>query len=107
MLVPKSTSRTVTVAVVGAGELVSHLRRSEDADDPVKYQFSVLRLTQDLKVTRELRPCDLHDVVKLCQVLAFAIVDDGRVLTETSDSLQVLLAELDDLTRRWSDTDHG
>lgn len=107
MLTRKTASRTEPVAVLGAGDLVSHLHRGEDADAPANYGFSVFRLSQDLQATHELRPCDLRDVVKLCQVLAFTIVDDGWIPTETSNSLRELFDELDALTRRWSSRDDG
>ena len=107
MLGRKTSPQRVPVAVLGAGELVSHLHRGDDGEDPANYGFSVFRLSRGLKATHELRPCDLRDVVKLCQVLAFAIVDDGWVPTETSNSLRNLFDELDILTRRWSSTDDG
>jgi hypothetical protein len=107
MLAPNTASRREPVAVIGAGNLVSRLHRGDDADDPENYRFSVFRLGHELQATHELRPCDLHDLVKLCQVLAFAIVDDGWIARETGDSLRELVDELDALTRRWSDTDDG
>ena len=70
--------------MLGAGDLVSHLHRGEDAGDVAAYRFSVFRLSRELEATHELRPSDLHDMVKLCQVLAFAIVDDGWIPKETS-----------------------
>jgi hypothetical protein len=107
MLAPKAASRREPVAVLGAGDLVSHLHRGEDDNDPANYRFSVFRLSQESQATHELRPCDLHHLVKLCQVLAFAIVDDGWIRSETSDSLRELFDQLDALTRRWSNTDDG
>ncbi len=107
MLTRKTASRTKPVAVLGAGDLVSHLHRGEDSDDPANYRFSVFRLSQDLQATHELRACDLRDLVKLCQVLAFAIVDDGWISTETRNSLRGLFDELDTLTRNWSNADDG
>ena len=107
MSTPKAVPRTEPVAVLGAGDLVSHLHRDEDADAPANYRFSVFRLSQGLQATHELRPCDLRDLVKLCQVLAFAIVDDGWTPTETRNSLRELFDELDTLTQRWSNTDDG
>ena len=68
MLAPKTASRTEPIAVLGAGDLVSHLHRGDDADDPANYRFSVFRLSQELQATHELRPSDLRDLVKLCQV---------------------------------------
>lgn len=107
MLAPRTASRREPVAVLGAGDLVSHLHRGEDADDPANYRFSVFRLSQELQATHELRPCDLRDLVKLCQVLAFAIADDGWIPTNAGEALQGLFDDLDALTRRWSNTDDG
>jgi hypothetical protein len=107
MLAPKTTSGREPVAVLGAGDLVSHLHRGDNADDPANYRFNMFRLSQGLQATHELGPRDLRDVVKLCQVLAFAIVDDGWVPTQTSNSLRELFDELDTITRRWSNTDDG
>ena len=107
MLTSKAASRTELVAVLGAGDLVSHLHRDVDADDLANYRFSVFRLSQNLQATHELRACDLRDLVKLCQVLTFAIVDDGWISTETRNSLRELFDELDALTQRWSNTNNG
>ena len=107
MLAPKTPSRRKPVAVLGAGDLVSHLHRADDAHDPANYRFSVFRLGQELRATHELRPCDLRDLVKLCQVLAFAVVDDGWIPSETNESLRELFDQLDALTQRWSNTDDG
>ena len=93
--------------VRGSGDLVSHLHRGNDLGDPGNYRFSVYRLSPELQATHELHAFDLHDLVKLCQVLAFAIIDDGWIPRETRDSLRALCDELDALTRRWSDTDDG
>ncbi len=90
------------VAVLGAGNLVSHLHRENGADDASNYRFSVFRLTPELQATHELRPCDLPDLVKLCQVLAFAIADDGWIPSDSTDALRELFDDLDELTQRWS-----
>lgn len=107
MLAPDTSQQKRPVAVLGAGDLVSHLHRGGDAGEAAGYRFSVFRLSGELEATHELRPGDLHDMVKLCQVLAFAIVDDGWIPTETSHSLRQLYDQLDTLTRQWSDTDDG
>lgn len=107
MLAPKTTSQWQRVAVLGAGDLVSHVHRGDDADDPANYRFSVLRLSQELKATHELHPCDLRDLIKLCQVLAFAIADDGWIPTPEGEALQELFDDLDALTQRWSNTNDG
>jgi hypothetical protein len=107
MLVPNPARPGKPVAVLGAGDLTSHLHRGGDPDDPANYRFSVFRLRRDLQATHELRPWDLHDMIKLCQILSFAIVDDGWVPKETSESLRGLFDQLDGLTRSWSNADDG
>jgi hypothetical protein len=86
---------------------VSHLHRSGDTGEVADYRFSVFRLNRQLQATHELHPSDLHDMVKLCQVLAFAIVDDGWLPKETRDSLRQLSDQLDGVTRQWSIVDDG
>ena len=102
----ESTSRGRPVAVLGAGDLVSRLHRGDHPGEPANYRFSVLRFGNDLQATHELRPCDLRDLIKLCQVLAFAIVDDGWIPVGTRNTLRDLFEDLDALTGRWSNTDH-
>ena len=102
----ESTSRGRPVAVLGAGDLVSHLHRGDHAGNPANYRFSVLRLSHNLQATHELRPCDLWDLIKLCQVLAFAIVDDGWIPVGTRNALRHLFEDLDALTGRWSNSNH-
>lgn len=102
----ESTSRGRPIAVVGAGDLVSHLHRGEDAGNPANYRFHVFRLSDDSQATHELRPSDLWDLIKLCQVLAFAIADDGWIPVETRSALHDLFDDLDALTQRWSNANH-
>lgn len=94
------------MATLGAGDLVSHLHRSEDAGNPANYRFNVFRLSDDSQATHELRPCDLWDLIKLCQVLAFAIADDGWILEDTRKALRDLFEDLDALMGRWSTSNH-
>jgi len=107
MLAPKTRGSGQPVAVLGAGALVSHLYRSDDERDSENYQFNVFRLDRKLAATHGFRPSDLRDFVKLCQVLAFTIVDDGWIPTDARKSLIDLANELDELTQRWSDRING
>ena len=107
MLTPSITQNKGPIAVLGAGDLVSHLHRAGEVGEVAGYRFNVFRLNRQLQATHELHHSDLHDMIKLCQVLAFAIVDDGWIPKETSDSLRQLCNQLDVLTRQWSDTDDG
>lgn len=107
MLAPKTRGSGQPVAVLGAGELVSHLYRSDDEPDNENYQFNVFRLDRKLAATHSFRPSDLRDFVKLCQVLAFTVADDGWISTELRKELIDLTNELDEITQRWSDEING
>ena len=104
MRTPKNASSTRPVAVLGAGDLVSHLTRTDDGRGD--YQFNVFRIGQLAEVSHALRPRDLRDLVKLCQVVAFAIVDDGWIGDEQRCELQDLIPELDQTTSKWSSSSH-
>lgn len=95
--------RSQPVAVLGAGELVSHLYRHDDEFGRSEYQFSVNRMTDSLQATSALRARDLTDLVKLCQVLAFAIENDGWVSEARRRELRELFDDLDRVTRQWRD----
>lgn len=94
------------IAVLGAGDLVSHLHRRTDAHGSESYRFSLFRLDEEMRTTHELRGCDLLDLVKLCQVLAFAIEDDGWLAMDEREELRKLFADLDEVTRRRSKPHH-
>ena len=107
MLAPKTESNDQPIAVIGAGDLVSHVRRGDDDSHPANYRFSICRFSKNLQVTHELRPCDLRDLIKLCQVLAFAIADDGWLPTDAQHALLALFEDLDELTQSWSKSNDG
>ena len=107
MLTPKTTSTDQPIAVLGAGDLVSHVRRGDDPNDPANYRFNIFRFSQDLGATHEFRPSDLRDLVKLCQVLAFAITDDGWIPNDARHALLELFEDLDELTQNWSESNNG
>ncbi len=102
-----ATTSSRPIAVLGAGELVSHLRRFEDETCDTNYEFNAFRLGNDMQATHKLRPKDLRDVVKLCQVLAFAIADDGWLPNCTRSELFELAGDLDKITQKWSDDVDG
>lgn len=83
------------LAVLGAGELVSHLRKTVDAEQSGEYLFNIFRVTPEGEVTHTIRPDDLVDVVKLCRVIAFAVVDDGWIQADERERLNRLCEQLD------------
>ena len=94
-------------AVLGSGELVSHLRRTTDDTGATEYRFNIFRIQDDASATHAFRPVDLHSIVKVCQTLAFAIADDGWLDSGDHELLTELSTQLDELTQRWSETQHG
>lgn len=98
---PDSDFDRELVAVVGAGDLVSYVYRASGQAETPEYYFNLARIGKEDRVVHQLRACDLRDVVKLCQVLAFAIVDDGWSDGPTKSRLLTLNAQLDGLTAAW------
>ena len=103
----RPTKSRCPIAVLGAGELVSHLRRLDNTTDESNYEFNAFRLAEDMQATHVLRPTDLRNLVKLCQVLAFTIADDGWLSDETRAELFELADDLDGVTRKWSAESDG
>lgn len=95
------------IAVLGAGDLISHLRRSDNKADDANYEFNAFRFCEDMQATHMLRPTDLRDMVKLCQVLAFTIADDGWLAADKRADLFELANELDGITQKWSTEFNG
>ena len=86
--------------VVGAGELTATVWKSGSENTGWHYSFNVFRqCCGSGEVSQLYRPSDLLSLVKLCQVLAFTLVDDGCVSRlERNESAQ-LVARLDAVTR--------
>lgn len=96
------TNDSQPIAIVGSGELTSHIRINPSMSG--SYRFNIFRLNHDSGVPSNwLEASDVRAIVKLCQVLAFTIADDGWLPGETRDDLNALANELDELTRRWSE----
>lgn len=90
-------------AVIGAGDLVSHLQKNGNEVQHGQYRFNMFRLSQgNGRVSHVLGPSDLRNVVKVCQVLAFTIADDGCLPAELRQQLFDLADDLDSITTKWS-----
>ena len=64
------------------------------------WRINVYRLSsRDGQVEQLLRPTDMQDLVKLCQVLAATLADDGCIPTRQRCALANLAAKLDGITR--------
>ena len=99
-------SESSPCAVLGAGDLVTHLYRAFDPDGAVEYRFNVFRFDQCMQATHQLRHCDLRDIVKLCHVVTFAVLDDGWASPQQREQLTQLLVELERVTEAWNN-EHG
>jgi len=103
MPTPKDNKAAAPYAVLGAGDMVSHLQRRGDECNSLEYRFNLFRFRENSEATHAFRPADLRDIVKLCQVLASTLADDGWI----HDELIGLANELDELTQKWSSENHG
>lgn len=84
-------------AIVGSGELISRLFRDSAGNYSFDLRRADTRIEPELTFTHE----DLRSMVKLVQVLAFAIADDGWMPAETNRSVLSISNDLDTVTRRW------
>ena len=89
----------IVCAVLGAGDLIASLHRSPSLDN---YHFQIARMKSTSRHVRTMRPEDLRDLIKICQVITFAVVDDGWISAPVRHDLLKLNEELDQLTRTWS-----
>ena len=103
----RPSSSKCPIAVIGAGDLVSHLLRLDDNTNESNYEFNAFRIAEDMQATHVLHPSDLRNLVKLCQLLAFTIADDGWLTDDTRAELFELADELDGVTRKWSTESDG
>ena len=84
--------------IVGAGPLVSAIWKLGDEHTGWRYRFNVTRQTSDRGVFTELfQPLDLVHFIKLIQVLAAVIGDDGCLNQAERTTLKRLAAQLDGL----------
>ena len=91
--------------VAGAGDLISHIHRLETELDEAQYRFNLYRIDSKGEAISWLRPNDLRNIVKACQVLAFSIADDGWVEETLHQQLVELANDLQNITDSWSQHD--
>ena len=88
-------------AIVGAVQLVSAVWNTAPSIGAGSSHFNVYRMSPgNGRVSRLLRPSDLPDLVKLCQVLALALADDASLSRGERLTLADLASRLDEFTRR-------
>jgi hypothetical protein len=84
--------------MVGAGPLTSAIWKTGDEHTGWRYRFNVFRqLAESGHVSQLFHPADLIQFVKLTQVLAAVLADDGCLPQTERSSLQQLASELDDI----------
>lgn len=97
----KQTVISKPYAMLGAGPLVSGIWKSGDEQSGWAYRFNVYRTNPRTgHVSQLLRPADVPDLVKLCQVLAATLADDGCIAAPLRRALARLADELDSITQR-------
>ncbi len=87
---------------VGAGRLTSMLWKAGSEHSEWTYRFNIVRGPTVLESFNPLfEPADLSDLVKLVQVMASVIADDGCLNANDRERLRTLFTDLDALTFRW------
>ena len=83
---------------VGAGQLTSFVWKTGGVDAGWRYRFNIFRLSsRGGYVTQMFAPSDLFHFVKLTQVLAAVLADDGCLAPVDRGVLIRLAANLDEL----------
>ena len=86
--------------VLGAGRLFSLLWKAGDERSGWTYRFNIYRMSpRSGHVSQLLRPTDVPDLAKLCQVLAAALEDDGCIPVRHRRTLANLASHLDRILR--------
>ena len=83
--------------IVGAGQLVSSIWKLGSEQTDCRYRFDVVRNASEQGFVTDLfQPIDLFHFIKLIQVLAAVISDDGCLTQTERTMLRNLAAKLDD-----------
>lgn len=94
----RSTITPKPYCSVGAGQLTSFVWKSGDEQAGWQYRFNIFRLrSKGGRVTQLFAPNDLFHFVKLVQVLAAVLADDGCLSAIDRGVLQRLARDLDAL----------
>lgn len=96
-------STTKPLGMVGAGRLASMIWKDGDEQSGWRYRFNVFRTARNrARVSQLFAPADVIHFVKLAQVLAAVIADDGCVTAAERAALKRLANDLDELWERTS-----
>ena len=84
--------------IVGAGRLIATIWKLGGEHTVWRYRFNLVRQTSDSGIVSDLfQPTDLIHFIKLIQLLAAVIADDGCLTQGERTTLRNLAAQLDDL----------
>ncbi len=98
---PQKSTTPKPYCTVGAGRLTSFVWKSGDENSRWRYRFNLFRLAaKGGRVSQRFAPADLIHFVKLTQVLAATIADDGCLSPVDRGVLKRLAADLDQLLLR-------
>ena len=93
---PVTAAQPKPMVLVGAGTLTSAIWKLGSEQSGWRYRFNVVRQTSDRRQFTDLfQPTDLIHFVKLIQVLAAVIADEGCLTQTERTMLRNLAAELD------------
>lgn len=91
------------MGMVGSGPLTALIWKSGHQDSGWRYQFSLFRQLRAGKVSQLFRPLDLMYFIKLLQVIAAVIADDGCLSPIETGVLRRVEEDLDQLLQRASE----
>ena len=93
----KPTANPKPMEIVGAGPLISTIWKLGGEHTVWRYRFNLVRQISGRGIVTDLfQPTDLIHFVKLIQVLATMIADDGCLTQAERTTLRNLSAQLDD-----------
>jgi len=93
------------MATVGAGRLISMIWKDGDPQAGCRYWFNLFRTgARRGRISQLFQPADVIHLVKLSQVIASVIADDGCLSAVQRGVLKRLAADLDELWRRTTKT---
>ncbi len=93
----KPTANPKPMEIVGAGPLISTIWKLGGEHTVCRYRFNLVRQTSDKGIVTDLfQPTDLIHFVKLIQILASVIADDGCLTQAERTTLRNHAAQLDD-----------
>ncbi len=96
--VPESSK---PMTIVGAGPLTSTIWKSGDQHSGWRYRFNLFKqLSHSGRVSQQFRPADLIHLIKLTQVLAAVLADDGCLTKIDRLLLQQVASALDAVLER-------